>query len=198
LSTRTGDRLGVVLRRWTEASVQCELDGGALLELRPADVACLTLAGVGTFLSDLEPVEVVESGFAAEVLHPWRRDASVVGAPLVVAGRTHGRGLGVHSQSRLVFRAPADAAYFWTRVGLDDASAALGVAAQADVRVSIDGVVRFEQRGLGAGAPRDCRLLPVQPGQLVALEVDFGPGRDIGDRIDWLSPVFLPAAGRRP
>ncbi len=198
LATRAGDRLGVALRTLSAEAVQCELDGGAVVELRAADLACLSFAGAGTFLSDLQPVEVVESGYDAEVLHPWRRDLSVLGDPLVVGGRTHGKGLGVHSRSRLVFRVPAGVAHFWTRVGLDDSSPALGVAAVADVRVLVDGAVKFEQRALGAGAAKDSGLVPVQAGQLVALEVDFGPGRDIGDRIDWLSPVFLPAAGRRP
>jgi len=198
LSTRAGDRLGVALRALSAETVQCELDSGAVVELRAADLACLSFAGAGTFLSDLQPVEVSESGYDAEVLYPWRRDLSVLGDPLVVGGRTHGKGLGVHSRSRLVFRVPDGCAQFWTRVGLDDSSPALGVAAVAEVRVLVDGAVKFEQRALGAGAAKDSGLVPVQPGQLVALEVDFGPGRDIGDRVDWLSPVFLPAAGRRP
>ncbi len=198
LSTRTGDRLGVALRAVSAEAVQCELDGGGLVALRTKDLACLAFAGAGTFLSDLSPVEVVESGFDAEVLYPWRRDLSALGDPLVVGGRTHAKGLGVHSRSRLVFRAPANAACFWTRVGLDDSSPALGVAAQAAVRVLVDGKVKFEQPALGAGTAKDTGLLSVEPGQLVALEVDFGRGRDIGDRVDWLSPVFLPAAGRRP
>ncbi|MBX3464666.1 MAG: NPCBM/NEW2 domain-containing protein [Planctomycetes bacterium] len=198
LATRTGDRLGVSLRRWSVGAVQAELDDGGVVELRPADVACLVFADAGIFLSDLEPIEVAESGVDAEVLHPWRRDRSALGGPLTVAGRTHGKGLGVHSRSRLVFRAPAGAEHFWTRVGLDDSSAALGIAAEAEVRVLVDGAVRFEQRALRAGPPRDTGLLPVRPGQTVALEVDCGRGRDLGDRVDWLSPVFLPAPGRRP
>jgi hypothetical protein len=198
LSTRAGDRLGVALRAVSAETVQCELENGAVVDLRTSDLACLSFAGGGTFLSDLAPVEVVESGFDTEVLHPWRRDLSVLGEPLVVGGRTHAKGLGVHSRSRLVFRVPADVAHFWTRVGLDDSSPALGVAADADVRVLVDGAVKFEQRALGAGAAKDSGLVPVQPGQVVALEVDFGRGRDIGDRVDWLSPVFLPAPGRRP
>jgi hypothetical protein len=36
-------------------------------------------------------------------------------------------------------------------------------------------------------------MLKVRSGQQLALEVDFGAGRDLGDRVDWLSPVFLPA-----
>ncbi|MBL9079509.1 MAG: NPCBM/NEW2 domain-containing protein [Planctomycetes bacterium] len=198
LTTRTGDRLAVALRRWTEAAVQLELDGGAVVDLRVADLACLCFTAAGTFASDLVPTEVTESGIDAEVLYPWQRDRSVLGDPLVVGGRSHAKGLGVHSRSRLVFAVPADAAFVWTRVGLDDAGLAAGVAAEVDVRVLVDGAVKFEQRGLRAGRPRDSGLLPVRAGQTVAFEVDCGRGRDVGDRVDWLSPVFLPAAGRRP
>lgn len=198
LSTRTGDRLGVALQAVAGESVQCELDGGERVVLRTKDLACLAFAGAGTFLSDLPPVEVAEGGFEAEVLYPWRRDLSALGDPLVVGGRTHAKGLGVHSRSRLVFRVPAGAAQFWTRVGIDDSSPALGVAALTSVRVLVDGKVVFAELALGAGAAKDTGLVPVVPGQQVALEVDFGAGRDIGDRVDWLSPVFLPAAGRRP
>src|SRR5690606_15879598 len=190
------DRVGVTLRNWTQGVLQLELEDGTAVSLRQEDLACLCWVGAGTFLSDLDPAEVQESGLDAEVLHPWRRDAAVLGDPLVVGGRTHGKGLGVHSRSRLVFPVPPDAAHFWTRVGIDDTSAALGVAAEADVRVLVDGKVAFEQR-IATGRARDTGRIEVRAGQAVALEVDFGPGREIGDRVDWLSPVFLPG-GRRP
>ena len=198
LLTRTGDRLGVVVRRVAAKTVQCELEGGAVVEVRLTDVACVSFLGQATFLSDLVPTEVVESGLQGEAVHPWQRDASALGGPLVSGGRAHARGLGVHSRSRLVFRVPAGAVHFWTRVGLDDSSAELGVSANADVRVLLDGTLRFERKGLGAGEAQDTGLIEVRPGQLLALEVDFGRARDIGDRVDWLSPVFLPAGGRRP
>lgn len=196
LVTRTGDRLGVVVRAFTGTGVTCEREGGAVSEIRLADVASLSFAAAATFLSDLAPTAVAESGFDGDVVHPWQKDAAVLGTPLVVAGRTHGKGLGVHGRSRLTFAVPAGADHFWTRVGVDDSSAGLGVVANADVRVLVDDVVKFEHQGLTTGTVRDTGLVAVRPGAKVALEVDFGSGRDIGDRIDWLSPVFLPG-GRR-
>lgn len=196
--TRTGDRLRAVVRRFAGDSVHCERDGSGAFVLRLADVASLSFVEHATFLSDLQPKEVRESGFDGEVVHGWRRDASAVGGPLLVAGRTHGKGLGVHARSRLVFAAPSGAASFRARVGIDDSSVELGVAATADVRVWIGDVVRFEAKGLAPGGVRDTGILPVKAGDHVTLEADFGRGRDIGDRVDWLSPMFLPAAGRRP
>jgi hypothetical protein len=116
-----------------------------------------------------------------------------------VADRAHGKGLGVHSRSRLSFTVPPGNARFWTRVGLDDSAAELRVEANADVRVLVNGKCVFEQVGLTAGRPpQDTGLLSVRPGDTVTLEADFGRGRELGDRVDWLSPVFLPGAGRRP
>ena len=34
--------------------------------------------------------------------------------------------------------------------------------------------------------------LDVEPGTTLTLEADFGEGWFLGDRIDWLTPVFLP------
>ena len=186
------------MRSFTKDICQCELDGGRVVDLRLADLSCISFAGVGTFLSELEPEAVVENGYAGEVVHPWQRDASAVGGPLTTAGRTHGKGIGAHSRSKLTYRVPAGAGAFWTRVGLDDSSSALGVRAEADVRILVDGAVLFERLGLLGGAPLDAGQLPVRGGQTITLEVDFGRGQDIGDRVNWLSPVFLTAAGRRP
>ncbi|HEU4419327.1 MAG TPA: NPCBM/NEW2 domain-containing protein, partial [Planctomycetota bacterium] len=179
-------------------TVQCELEGGAIVDLRWSDLACLSFAGVGTFLSDLKPGEVAESGFEGDVVYPWQRDHSAMGGPLLAGGRTHGKGLGVHSRSRLSFQVPEGCERVWTRVGLDDSAAELRVQADADVRVLVNGKLVFEKLGLSAGQPpQDTRALPVRPGDTVTLEADFGHGRELGDRIDWLSPVFLPG-GRRP
>jgi hypothetical protein len=34
----------------------------------------------------------------------------------------------------------------------------------------------------------------VRTGDLVTLVVEPGAGRDVGDRVNWLLPVFLPAS----
>lgn len=197
LITRTGDRLGVKVRAFAEDTVTVELEDGTALPLRAADVACLTFGAGVTFASALTPIAVEESGYGGDVLMPWQRDAAAAGGPLLAGGRTFGRGLGVHARSRITFRAPAGAAFFSTRVAVDDAVLALPVRADVDVRVAIGDKIVFERRGMHPGdAPASTGLLPVQPGDDVTLEADFGKGRDLGDRVDWLMPVFLPARAR--
>lgn len=198
LLTRTGDRLRVQLREWRDSELVIGLDDGATQgtasRLRSSDLACLLFPQGVVFASDLEPKEVVEQGYDADVLLPWQRNQNVLGDALVAAGRAHARGIGAHSRSRLVFAAPPDAAAFWTRVAIDDSAQGLPFRADASVRVTVAGRVVFEHQGLAPGnPPLSTGLLPVKPGDPVALEVDFGKGRNLGDRVDWLSPVFLPA-----
>jgi hypothetical protein len=192
LLTRTGDRIGVQVRELTAAAAVCELEQERLVEVRWADLACLCFLDAATWLSDLAPTAVDEAGCDGPVLYPWRRDRDALGGPLAAGERPHAKGLGVHSRSRLGFTVPAGAAVFWSRVALDDSAAGLPIAADVDVRVLRGGEVVFERRGLGAGATADTGLVPVTPGERLWLEVDFGKGRDLGDRVDWLSPVFLP------
>lgn len=197
LVTRAADRLGVVVRRFDGDVVKCERDG-VEFDVRLTDVACLSFAGPAIFASDLRPSNVVERGYDGDVVHPWQRDASCIGTPMVAAGRTHGKGLGVQAESRLSFVVPEGALHFRTLVALDDSSAELGVAADADVRVFVGDAVKFEHKGLASGVVRDTGLVKVRAGDVVTLEAGFGKGRDIGDRVDWLSPMFLFAGGRRP
>jgi hypothetical protein len=199
LLTRTADRLGVRSASATEEAWTLRGDGDHDLRLRVGDLGCLTFVGEGAvFASDLTPSEVRESSVDGDALWSWQRDRSALGGPLQVAGRAHGKGLGVHSRSRLAFRVPDGAARFWTRVGIDDSSSELPLRADVDVAIEIDGKVVFQKRGLHSGEVVDAGMLPVKPGGTLVLEVDFGRGRDLGDRVDWLSPVFLPAPVRRP
>lgn len=199
LLTRTADRLGVRTASTTDEVWTLRGEGDADLRLRAGDLACLTFVGQGAvFASDLTPSEVRESSVDGDALWSWQRDRSALGGPLQVAGRAHGKGLGVHSRSRLAFRVPDGAAHFWTRVGIDDSSSELPLRADVDVAIEIDGKVAFQKRGLHSGEVVDAGMLAVKPGGTLVLEVDFGRGRDLGDRVDWLSPVFLPAPVRRP
>lgn len=197
LLTRTGDRVGVRLSAWQDGHLDLELEGGGKVRLPEADFACLLpLGSAAVFLSALPPFAVVESGYDGDVLYPFRRDSSVVGSALVGGGRAHARGIGVHSKSRLEYVVPEGARQFWTRVAID--ASALGLAPRAHVHVEIrrgDDSVFAGDLAAGDGA-KDSGRIDVQPGQHLVLLVDFGKGRDLADRVDWLSPVFLPAPAR--
>jgi hypothetical protein len=193
LWTRTGDRLGVDVVAGTAEGLQVQLEQGRPALVRWRDVASVCWLGRAVHLSEQEPVQVVEAGCDGEVLYPWQRDRAVLGGPLVAGGRSYGKGLGVHSLCRLVYRVPDGVAAFWTRLALDDTAAALPLRPAVAARVLVDQQVVWSTDVLRPGGePVDLGLLPVRPGQRLVLEVDFGPGRDLGDRAAWLLPVFLP------
>ncbi len=192
LLTRTADRLGASLQRCTAEGVELALEDGEAVLLRWLDVACLVFGQDVAHLSDLAPTEVVERGFAGGPVLGWRRDRSVVGGELVAKQRSYGRGLGGHGLCRLTFVAPAGAAKFRAAVAFDDSAGALPIQPHAVARVSRNGELLFEAPDLRPGqAPRAVGPLEVAPGDKITLEVDFGEGRDLGDRVDWLLPMFL-------
>ena len=193
LVTRAGDRVGVRVLRWTEDAMQFAWEDGREGSIRTTDVASLCrLEGV-TWLSSLEPDAVDERGYDGEVVMPWVRDHAVHGAMLVSGGRAAARGIGMHSRSRIRWLVPAGAASFATEVGIDDSALNLKPRAHVHVRVVLDGEEVFA-RDLRAGdAPVAIGPIAVKPGQVLGLEADFGKGRDLADRVDWLLPVFLPA-----
>ena len=143
-------------------------------------------------LSTLTPTRVVETGFDSEITWSWRRDRCVVGGELLAQGRAYGLGLGVLSRTRLSYKVPERATHFSTRVAFDDTVTELPIRAHAEVRVLHGNKLLFEAKDLAPGqAPRDVGMHAVQAGDTITLEVDFGRGRDIGDRVNWLLPMFL-------
>jgi hypothetical protein len=197
LTTRLGDRLALTSLELSGNGATATMAGDVAVNVATTDLASVAFVGAGVHLSDLTPQQVDESGFDGEVVHPYQVDHNVLGGALVAGGRSYGKGLGVHSKCRLTYVVPPGVDRFWTRVAFDDCVQALRLAPKAEVRVLVDGKVVFEGRDLAAGqAPRTVGPLPVAPGGLLQLQVDHGAGRDLGDRVDWLSPVFLPVAKR--
>lgn len=198
LCTRAGDRAGLASYRFDGASLRGTVEGAAEVVVPLADLASLLrLDPDVVHASRLEPKTVVEAAAQGDSLWPMRRDRAATGSALVAGGRTVARGLGVHSRSRVVYAAPDGSAQFLVWVAFDDSAVQLPVRGAVDVLVQVGRrePVRF---ALQAGdAPKKVGPLPLAPGDEVSLEIDFGKGRDLGDRVDWLMPVFLPAPGRR-
>ncbi|MEC9047628.1 MAG: NPCBM/NEW2 domain-containing protein [Planctomycetota bacterium] len=196
LLTRSADRLGVTLDGCNEQGVQVTLEGGASALVAWRDVGCLVVERDVRHLSTMQPSEVVERGFDGPAVLRWQRDQSVAGGELVVRRRAYGRGLGVHSKSRLTYVVPDGATHFRAAVAFDDVVSALPLRAHAVARVARNREVLFLAEDLRPGAPiRDVGLHPVEPGDTITLEVEFGEGRDLGDRVDWLLPLFLMRRG---
>jgi hypothetical protein len=127
-------------------------------------------------------------GSADQPTWPTRTDADVAGQPFVVGGRTFQRGIGVHSYSRLAY--PLDGTFkaFRTRYGINDSLAR----ADVTVRIKLGERVVHEAKNVrpGAASPVVVVDLPPDAKELV-LEVDYGEGIDVEDRLNWLEPALL-------
>jgi len=93
------------------------------------------------------------------------------------------------SRSEVAFTVPVGATRFVTSFRIEPMSQTQ--LADAAVRVLVDGNVVHETPSIKP-ANRPVKLaIDVQPGQSLALEVDYGAGLDVQDRVLWIDPIFL-------
>jgi hypothetical protein len=153
-----------------------------VLRLDPARVARITLAQAGrlTYLSALEPVSVKQAAFFREGF-AYRKDKSVIGQPLRVAGVAYERGLGLHARCELTYDLGGQYRQFTATAGIDD-SVLSGV---ADVTVQLDGKPLLARQRLDRAQPPPPLRLDVQGGQRLTILVDFVDGAyGSGSRVD--------------
>ena len=135
------------------------------------------------FLSSLEPEKVEESPLlGATQPFRWKKDLSVTGSPLRLAGKTYRKGLGVHSRSALEFKIAGKYRSFASLIGLDDSAGPRG---GVTFRVLADSKEIYRKE-IAKGATPEMLVLPVHGVTRLRLEVDFGEdGVDLGDHADW-------------
>ncbi|HEY1785240.1 MAG TPA: NPCBM/NEW2 domain-containing protein, partial [Pirellulales bacterium] len=187
-----GDKFSAELTSVDAQSIGLRTPWNGELKLPRGSVRAMTCRnGRATYLSDLEPVAVEETAYFTRHL-PYRRDESLAGGPLVLDGTTYRKGLAVHSRSLLTY--PLDGRYesFQARLGFDDGAPPGGAIA---CRVLADGRELFANPDLRPDSQPVSLTLDVTGAKQLVLEVDFGPGQDVGDRVTWAGArVFRPAA----
>jgi hypothetical protein len=142
--------------------------------------------GPVTWLSSVEPTESEQVPYLGQ---PWpaRMDRSVSGGPIRVGAQTFARGIGVHAYSRLAWNLDGSHKTFRTRYAID------GDREQADVtvRVRLDDKVVHEQQHVRAGRLADVVRVELGDAKRLTLEVDFGDGYDVQDRLNWIEPALV-------
>ena len=146
-------------------------------------------------VSELDPAEVVEQPYFGGDGAPhfsWRRDRSVTGGPMRVAGSTFDSGLGVHSKCVLHYDVGGKFAAFRAKVGIDDETLDLPRKGSVVFRVAADGKKLWES-GIVRSGERAVEVpeLDLRGVRRLSLEVDYADGFDIADRADWCEPVLL-------
>ncbi len=150
------------------------------------------LGGRVTSLADFEPTIVEEVPYFSRVVK-WRRDAGFDGQPARLRGRTPGRSICMHSRSVLTYDLDGQFERFKATLGFDDSAGGLGNVA---CRVLVDGREVFAKADFRSDQdPLDVDIDLQGAGQL-SLEVDFGSGEDVGDRIIWAEPRLFRAAAK--
>jgi hypothetical protein len=144
--------------------------------------------GKVVFLSDLKPESVTFTPyFRAEKTLPLlakffalREDKNLQSGPLQLGSKQYGKGLAMHSQTKVVYRLPGRFSRFRATVGIDDA-----VRPRGNVRLVIygDDRVLLEATLTGADPPRPVDL-DLDGVRRITLLADFGAEMDVADHLD--------------
>lgn len=189
-----GSMLAVETLTVQGSNVSIALPGGASCVL---DLSKLTsieqLDGPVAWLSGVTPSEITQVPFL-DVSWPARMDRSVTGDTLRFGARTFTRGIGVHSHSTITW--PLDGGYksFRTQYAIDGNLPY----ADVDVRVLLDGKVVHEAKDFKSGILSPVVSLDLGTAKTITLEVDFGAGYDVQDRLNWIEPALLKFAVTPP
>ncbi|MCP4591987.1 MAG: hypothetical protein GY842_14730 [bacterium] len=138
--------------------------------------------GRWSWVTELKPISVEHTPMLS-LGWAYVRDGNVLGGPLRVAGREFAHGLGVHSESSLIFDLAGEYETFVTEYGLDDSA---GPLADVTVEIRVDGAVAHRQaqvRGRQLWGPVRA---DVRGAARVELRVLFGENVSVQDRFDWI------------
>lgn len=152
---------------------ECNVNVGAAVDLSFRN-------GNVTYLSDVEPIATEAVPFLDEVLSP-RMDRSVLGTPIQLGGKIYAKGIGVHSQTSLVY-AVEGFDRFDAIVGMDDRA---GDEAGARFRVFVDGKQAFDSGEMTALHPVKLVEVPLKGAKELRLTVEFASRGNVQDYADW-------------
>jgi hypothetical protein len=150
------------------------------------------LQGRATFLSDLKPKTVEQSGFLG-VTWPWAADRGVRGKLLTAtttAGEsTFDKGLGTHPRTTLTYDLSGKYRHFEALVGFDPEATVRGT---ATVRVLVDG----KEQEIPSLAPLKAgNAIPIsvntQGAKQLVLITDYGSAGGVGADVNWCEAMLV-------
>jgi hypothetical protein len=144
------------------------------------------LGGRVLFLTELDPAAEEQVSLLG-TRWPMQVNKNVLGQPLRVARTEYARGIGVHTQSSLVYTLDGSFETFSVQVGLDDSAAPQG---EAIASVLLDGKTLWKSDTLHPGQVSPPLNLPIAGGKRLELRADPASRLDILGRVDWLNPAL--------
>jgi hypothetical protein len=183
-----GSRLGVMAAQLEGNQVLATTRFGQAIKLPVGELAEVhALGGPVVYLSDIEPAGTKYIGYLGPV-REVRRDRSVDGRPLQLAGKVYDRGLGTQSKSYLVYRLEPGVRRFQAVVGLDDRAGPLG---SVVFRVLVDKQERFASPPMSAKDAPHPLDLDVTGAKTLVLITDFGDRGEVRDHADWVEARLI-------
>ena len=177
--------------KWTGREFSMRSTLGTERKLAADQVAAIEIKnGRIVYLSDMQPAEVKETPMFDERPWGWQRDRSVSGTPLVMAGKSYRKGLGVHSRSEMTYDLGGKFQKFMTDIGIDDAVDGGNI----DVRVLVDGRPVVPAEGVRQVSKKTGPLaieVSVAGASKLTLVVDFGAELHVNDHADWANARLL-------
>ena len=185
---------------FAEGKLAVDLGDGKPRAMELARVAAIEqVNGPAAWLSGRPPAEqsyVPFFGTAQE--YPARMDAAVDGSrDLRFGGKQFRRAIGVHAYSKLTWPLDGTYAALRTQYAVDERLP------QADmtVRIKVDEKVVHEKQNVRGGTLSPVITVDLAGAKALSLEVDYGSGTDVQDRLVWLEPALLkkkPAEEAKP
>ncbi len=132
-------------------------------------------------LSEMTPLSVEQVPYFDRLV-PWVRDKAWNNRPLKLDGKTYTRGLAVHSRCVLTYDLGGEFATFRAILGFDEEAGDRG---RVVCRLVVDDKELFAKPDFRAGEKPLPVEVSVKGAKRLRLEVDFGEGEDVGDRVIW-------------
>jgi len=145
--------------------------------------------GPASWLTDRQPAEnVYLPYFGTGQDFPARMNLSGDGGrDLRFGGKSFRRGIAVHAYSRLVYPLDGQFAALRLQYAVDERMAR----ADMTVRVKLDDKVVHEKQAVRGGTLSPVIFADLGGAKRLTLEVDYGGGTDVQDRLVWLEPALL-------
>jgi|SRR5579872_3788155 len=180
-----GDALNVARFAWDGNSLKLRLVAGSDVVVPAPLVAAIDFSADRIkYLSDLKPRDVKYVPFFDIYLYEYRRDKSLDGTPLTLAGKSYARGLAIHSKATLKYRIGGEYTRFRAVAGIDDSVRGQNKHENVQLVITGDGKKLFDQEVKTIDAPRpiDLDVTGVRDFEIL---VDFGSDmRDVADHLD--------------
>ena len=177
----SGERLVGAWTGYSADTIQLTASWGAVALPAAAVTRVTCRNGRVVFVSDLVPTTVEESAWFGRAL-PWRKDQGLLGGPLAVRGQTFSKGLALHSRCALTYALDGRFESLQAMLGFEESATGLGRAA---CRVLGDGRELFAEADFRGDAEPRALTIDVTGVETLTIEVDFGEGEDVGDRVVW-------------